>query len=302
MMIGRLLSAPRSIARDLVDKRLWPVALALLVALVAVPVVIGRSGADAPVAPAAVPATAAQPGADAAIEVAAPSLPQRSRTGAVNDPFYDPPKPKTASRATTTTSSSTSSSSSSSRSTAPATPRTPSAATPATQAPKTAAATTAGSFYRARVRFGADDSAAVRGLSRLQPLGGRANPAALYLGPTVDHRHAVFLLGPGAVVADGDAACGEKTCRVIALKAGQSITIDVAAGSGQAAQRFVLAVHGLAKHDVAGKAALLKLRDRVHADGRDVLRTVIKDQATAAAVGRLSYDRSRGAVVKVASL
>jgi hypothetical protein len=170
------------------------------------------------------------------------------------------------------------------------------------KAPATSPKTT-NSFYRARVRFGADDSAAVRGLSRLQPLGADANPAALYLGPTADHTRAVFLLGPTATVTDGKGgACGEKTCRVVALKGGESVTITVSADGGSAEQQFVLAVDEIAEQTVAGEAALRELRDRVHADGRDVLRTMIKDETTAAAIGKLTYDRSLGAVVTVATV
>ena len=306
MMLDRLLSGPRAIARDLIDKHLWPVALALIVALVAIPVVLGGSGDTAPVTQAAVPATPAQPGSDTAISVSAPAVLGHSRPGPVRDPFYSPPKPETASTSPSTSSSSSSSAPAPSTTT-PSTSGTgsggtqaPAPATPSTQTPATT--TTAGSFYRARVRFGADDSAAVRGLSRLEPLGDKANIAALYLGPTADHTRAVFLLGPNAVITSGDGACGEKTCRVVALKAGQSITLGVIGASGYAEQSFVLAVDELHEQTVATQDALLELRDRVHADGREVLRSMILDKTTAAAVGKLTYDRQLGAVVLVVTL
>ena len=47
----------RTLVRDLVERRLWPVALALVIALVAVPVVLGRGGEQTPAPIAAAPAT-----------------------------------------------------------------------------------------------------------------------------------------------------------------------------------------------------------------------------------------------------
>ena len=305
-MRDRLLSGPRAIARDLIDKRLWPVALALLVALVAVPVVLGRSDAKQPATPAAIPATPAAPGSATAIRVAEQPVLGRSRPGPVHDPFYDPPEPKDSSSSPSTSSSSSTAKTPSTTGTgsgsggtqAPSTVPPPSVTTP--KAPS--ATTTSYSFYRPRARFGADAAAPVRGLSRLQPLGDKADPAALDLGPTADHTRAVFLLGPNAVTADGEGACGEKTCRVVALKAGQSLTLQLLGADGYVAQTFVLTVEEIAEQKVGSAAALLELRDRVDADGREVLRAMIKDRTTAAAVGKLTYDRRLGAVVLVTTL
>jgi hypothetical protein len=308
MMFDRLLTGPRAIARDLIDKRLWPVALLLLVAIVAVPVVLGRSSDEAPTAPAAAPAAAAQPGADTAIKVAAPAVLGHSRPGDVDDPFFNPVKHAESSAAATTATSNSAPASSST--TAP--PSTSGGAgagsgggtspSPSTQAPQAPAATQTYSFYRPRVRFGADENAAVHGLSRLQPLGDSANPAALYLGPNANHTHAIFLLGPDAVVMSGDGACGEKTCRVVALKAGESISLGVVGDSGYAEQSYVLKVEELHEQKVGSEDTLMTLRDAVAPDGRDVLREMIKDRTTAAAVGKLTYDRGIGAVVLAETL
>jgi hypothetical protein len=309
-MLDRFLTGPRAIARDLIEKRLWPVALLLLVALVAVPVVLGGSDHNAPATPAAALPTPAEPGADTAITVSQPAVLGRSRPGKVDDPFYHPPKPAAESTGTATTAAPSSSSSSSSST--PSTSTTPSqsgtnsggtgAPTPSTQTPATPATTVAGFFYRARVRFGADENAPVRGLSRLEALGDKANPAALYLGPNARHTHAVFLLGPEAVVTAGNGACGETTCRVVVLKAGESATIVVAGKDGAPGQTYVLGLDEMHEQKVATEAALTELRGRVDPDGRDVLRSMILDKTTAAAVGKLTYDPSLGAVVLVATL
>ena len=308
MMLDRLLSGPRAIARDLIDKHLLPVALLLLVALVAVPVVLGRSGDEAPVTPAVVPAPPAQPGADTAIKVSAAPVLGRARPGAIDDPFYNPPKEADASSGAATTATSSSSaatpapSGDSSTGTGSGGTGGTEAPSPPAQTPQAPASSTSYTFYRPRVRFGTDENAAVRGLSRQQPLGDPANPAALYLGPTADHQRAAFLLGPNAIVTGGEGACGEKTCRVVALRPGQSITMGVVGPSGYAEHSYVLKVEEIHEQKVGSEDSLMTLRDRVDADGRDVLREMIKDRPTATAVGKLTYDRGLGAVVLVDSV
>jgi hypothetical protein len=246
----------RSLLADLVEKRLWPIALLLAITAIAVPVVLGRSGAGAG-APAAPPATAAADGAapaTPAVEIVGPAA-VRGRSGPVRDPFRRSTK----------------------------------------AAAKTGDAR-AVSVYRARVRWGQDQHAAVRGLSRLEALGGSSNPGLLYLGTTQRGARAVFLLGPNAS-ADGDGTCAEKTCRVLRLKAGETAVVTVQGGEGTTPQRFELVIDAIARRGVTSEAAARKLRARVDRDGRDVLREIIKDSATAAAIGQFRFARTLGAVV-----
>jgi hypothetical protein len=87
----------RNIVRDLVERRLWPVAVALVAALVAVPVVLGGHGASAPTAavPAA-PVTGSAGGtsekAEVTVDTSAPV--RRERGGDVRDPFKAPAAPR----------------------------------------------------------------------------------------------------------------------------------------------------------------------------------------------------------------
>jgi hypothetical protein len=309
-MKDQLLSGGRTIVRDLIKKRLWPVAIALVVALVAVPVFLGSSGSAVPSAPPATVAPAAPEavaGPDQAISVTTPAVLGTSRPGPVDDPFFDP---KARGVGATSTSSSTSTSTSTSTptsaptsaptSTSTSKPDTPAVApsAPSTSVDPPAATPSGAHVYRTRVRWGADDTAKVRGISRLEPLGGKVNPALLYLGTTEDHSRAVFLLGPNAL-ADGDAACGEKTCRVIGLKAGQSVDVGVVGIDGAPARKFSLTVDAIRKIAVESKDAALALRARVDADGRTVLRAMIQDPKTAAAIGQFGYALSIGAVVGI---
>jgi hypothetical protein len=311
----------RSLLDDLVEKRLWPIALLLAITAVAVPVVLGRSGAGARAA-SAPPATAAADGAAAAtpaVEIVGPAA-TRGRSGPVRDPFRrsTKPAPKTtahgAARATKIAAPASGSVSTGAESdaTATVTPThaAPVAATPTDGATATATPTDgapvaatpaagdapAASVYRARVRWGHDEHAAVSGLSRLQPLGGSPSPALLYLGTTRSGARAVFLLGPNAS-AEGDGTCAEKTCRVIRLTAGDTTVVTVQGADGATPRRFALVVDAIARQPARDEAAARKLRARVDRGGRDVLREIIKDPATAAAIGRFRFDRTLGAVV-----
>jgi hypothetical protein len=293
----------RSLLTDLVEKRLWPIALLLAITAVAVPVVLGHGGqaaSDAPTVLPATPAGAVTPPAPA-VKLVGPAM-VRSRSGAVRDPFRRTKK-KAPKHHTRAASKSGPGSATSAKSAADDTP----AAAPA---PKTAAATGAvaaeqpaasgPSVYRTRVRWGQDAETEVHGLSRLQPLGGRTNPALLYLGTTKAGSRAVFLLGPNAS-ADGDGTCAEKTCRVLRLKAGEKTVVPVQGPDGAANRQYTLVVHQIARTATSSAAAAEKLRARVDRDGRDVLHAVIKDAATAAAIGQFRFDRSLGAVVAVST-
>jgi hypothetical protein len=297
----------RGLLSDLVEKRLWPIALLLAITAVAVPVVLGRGGTAAagapvaaqPVAPAADGAASSTP----AVEIVGPAS-VRSRSGDGRDPF----RRATQAAAPTATEdgapapshAAPTASTSASKSVAadmPA-PATTTATKPAT-APHAAAgerARSGATVYRTRVRWRQDDKAGVRVVSRLQPLGGPSNPALLYLGTTKGGARAVFLLGPNAS-ADGEGTCAEKTCRVIRLKAGATTVVGVHGEGGGDVRRYTVVVDDIVRKVAASDAAAAKLRARVYHGGRDVLREMIKDAQTAAAIGRFGFDRGLGAVV-----
>lgn len=303
-MIDRLLAPLRAAVRDLVDKRLWPIALALVVALVAVPVVIGGSGEAPPPVAAVTPAAPAEgAAARSAITVAEPAVVGHSRPGAVNDPFYDPPQPKLAAGG----------SSDAAPAAAPARPDAPAGAASATTA-TTAKATTAKAtapaakqapaagdtiaeraVYRTHVTWGREDGADARGLSRLQPLGGLADPALVYLGTTAHGARAVFVLGPRAD-SDGEGVCAERSCRVIALKPGDRRVVEVLDDAGDR-RMFTLVVDDVTRRVMDTKLAAQRSRARVHPYGLDVLAEISRDAATATALAKLAVDRATGAVV-----
>jgi hypothetical protein len=84
----------RNLVSDLVERRLWPVALLLAVALAAVPVVLGRGGDD-PATTAALPATPATGSAsgpaekaEITVDMSVPAV--RDRPGRLRNPFKSP--------------------------------------------------------------------------------------------------------------------------------------------------------------------------------------------------------------------
>jgi hypothetical protein len=92
----------RNLIHDLVERRLWPVALLLAVALAAVPVVLGRGGDDAtPTAALPTPATGADDAtaqnAEVTVDTSVPVV--RERPGTKRNPFVAPASART----TTTT-------------------------------------------------------------------------------------------------------------------------------------------------------------------------------------------------------
>jgi len=322
-MNDQLLNPLRSIARDLVDKRLWPVAVLLLAALVAMPFDIGSgsdsapTSASAPVTPVTpvAPAVAGAPGYEALVTLAGPAVTGKdNRPGTLDDPFYDPPAVDAGVPGVA-----------------------PGGAAPGGAAPGgaasagaaggggVAAATGAGGFatgppassdppdhttpprpagpayQRTEARWYDTSGGAPRPLVRLTPLGGDVDTAAMYLGVTKSGgTHAVFLLGPGAT-SEGEALCVDGTdCRVIGLKAGQTQLVTVKPADGSEERQYSLEV--TAVRTIAADAATARtMRLKVHAEGRDVMRAMWQDAATAAALGAVQFDRDSGLLVRAAT-
>ena len=327
-----LLDPLRQIARDLVEKRLWPVAVLLLAAFVALPVVIGSSSDSTPppppVAAAATPGTPDAKSLVTRIEPAAAG--KHDAPGEVSDPFYDPPAPpadatgavtsttRAADRATPAAGTQAAAAPGSAtshvgagattpkqRSTRPVGAKRPSTRPVGAKRPSTRpvgakrpSTRPVGTYYRTVVRWAAAGGEP-RTIARLTPLGGRADPAALYLGATkAGATYAVFLLGSNAT-SHGDGACRRATaCRIIGLRAGDSQVITVRRPGGTATRRFKLHVRSVGTV-ATGAARARTMRIRVHPDGRDVMRAMWQHAPTAAALGPLRYDPASGRLYAV---
>jgi hypothetical protein len=253
--------------RQLVRRRLWPVAVLLLGALVAVPVLLAKSPAPAPAAPAPAPEAAAPAGgglAEPIVAMADQSTGDRRHVlGQRKDPFAPPPQPKASPTATatpsgtsTTTTTTTQTgtritvgSGSGSGTTAPSgstggsggsfpgvsgggvTPTTPSypttPTTPSAPKPKLARGTLT-------VRWGdaSADTLTQLVVKPLDALPDADHPVAIYLGPGKAKGSAVFLVD-ATVTPEGDASCRPSAadCQKVELRKGDTEFFTVAAAS-----------------------------------------------------------------------
>jgi len=212
-------SAIRGVLRDLVERKLWPVAVLLLAAAVAVPIYLGRASADEAPLPATNLQASAGKASKAAVRVDDGATAEDDRPGGVRNPFKQLHVPKKA-----------------------ATPAAPAAKTPAADQPAGSGSggsdgsqppldpgETGGSggsgdggskpkssspsdpldVYHLSLRFGRAESSQLKtyhDVARLSPLPTADNPFFVYTGVLKDGKTAVFLLSSEAT-ATGDGHC-----------------------------------------------------------------------------------------------
>jgi hypothetical protein len=258
--------------RQIVQRRLWPIALVLLAALVAVPVLLAQSPAPAP-APTA-PTAAAGDSATADETIATPVVAvatgddrRRHVLGDSKDPFRPEATP-TPTPTPVSKSSGTSDKSSANGGGDGSTPATGGSTAPGTSTPATPGGDTKPKSYPAdslTVRFGTGEGDAKSVLQVGEPLPGAAadetaTPVLVYLGLTKSGKQARFLLDAG-VVADGDGRCvsgGGTACETLYLSAHETEFLDVTGDDGTVTAQYQLdlvAIHRSAKAARAAKAA-----------------------------------------------
>lgn len=305
----------RSVARDLVERKLWPVAALLVLALVAVPIVFLRpaDGGNAanviapPAANAAPTSTAAAAKKDKPPSLASllgsdkePKV-KLSTSGPLNDPFKPPASAKQPSTGSTPAVSSPAPASlPSTTSTPAATPFAPSTPVPAasTTTGPTAPSTTlgpvvtapapaaAGSTHKlvADIRFGlADDAPVSADVARLQPFPTKNWPLAVFLGITGDKGRAAFLVTPAATL-DGSPDCrpAPSLCRVLVLRKNQLTHLTVQTSKGD--RVFSLQLVAIRSEDAGSAAAAQAARERESHAGSCILH----------AIGAYDFDATQG--------
>jgi hypothetical protein len=217
--------------QQLIRRKLWPVALLLIAALVAVPLKLSKKPEPAPAVPAAAIAAASEQEALAKPIVSltddADAVKHRRRVlGQTKDPFEPAPLPKakkkkkaakaTKADATPTPDATAGGGSSAPPSSAPSSP---------TPAPTPTMTISKGSVV---VRFGTldNDDLPTSLLGRLDPLPSDDNPVLVFEG--LQGRTAVFSV-PGVVAGQGDGTCDPDpgNCSKIKLRAGDTEFITV---------------------------------------------------------------------------
>jgi hypothetical protein len=250
------MSAVTNLWRQLVQRRLWPVAIVLVAALAAVPLMLAKDPEVQPPPPAPQVDTNSEL-ATAPIVTAATAEDRANRRkvlGAAKNPFGAPAKPKTSSAPTGNrsvvqtsptggnkpddTSSSTGdgggSTAPSTGTTAPAAPAAP--VTPAEPEPKPKTYAP----QELTVRFGGDESKR-QSLKRLQALPSEESPALIYMGLLKDGKTAEFMVGDGVVpVGDGECRPSPEECEIVRLRAGETEFFDITDETGAVTEQFQL--------------------------------------------------------------
>jgi hypothetical protein len=292
------MSAVRTVLSDLVDRRLWPVALALVAALVAVPVMLGGGSSDETPAPAQ-PIAGASPTAgtaQAAISVSTPSTAHQNRPGKVRNPFQQHKLPATSDAATNPAPSTDTPSTGGSLpdlgggTNLPVTPYVPgSGGGKRDSTPK--------DVWRVNLRFGeAGDQKIRHDVPRLTPLPSATDPFFVFLGILEDGKTAVFLISSDAT-ATGDGKCkpSPDQCDTIEMRAGDTEFFDVTDGNAGVTQ-YELDLTKVFKSTVSGKAAAAKA-SRVSSDGQNVL-DELKAEGQPIGSGRYIWSAKRGVLVR----
>jgi hypothetical protein len=225
--------------KQLVERKLWPLALLLVAALVAVPLLLTEKPAETSPLPAATTGVPAGQGeTESVVSLADANKTDKLRAvlGNRKDPFrpaqfHRVPKDETLTQAgqatvvePTGSSSGGSSAPSGGTPVAGDTPSTP-VETPVPAAPTPAPKTY--DLYSLEVRFGPTDGELVsRNVKRLTGLPG-GNPALLYLGLMPDHKTAVFLVDAGVnVLGDGECDPSPDNCQTLTLEKGETEFIN----------------------------------------------------------------------------
>jgi hypothetical protein len=233
--------------RQLVQRRLWPLALVLIGALVAVPVLLAKHpepAAPAPAAAATVKTTDTNSYVKLVSDDGGDTAKRKRVLGAQKDPFEPAPLPKVKKKkkkakavkaeatATPTPEASSDSGSSGTTDTPVTTPVEPTVTpTPVKTAPK-------GSL---KVRFGkVDGTKATSTLERLKALPSANSPVLVFTGLENHGKTAVFMLS-GDVTVEGDGTCepAADSCETLKLHAGDTEFLTVT-GTGSTDGQYEL--------------------------------------------------------------
>jgi hypothetical protein len=302
----------KNVLHDLIEKRLWPVAIALVAALVAVPIVLGGNSAEstpAPVVNATAPNGLANHRDVARAEVV--SLEEQAagkvqRSGSLKNPFVQHHQPKTTSTvanavkatksladALSGTPGTSDTGGTSDTTTTKPDPKPATKPKPATPAPETEADDT----YRVKLTFGeVGAEKTYDNVARLTPLPSSDNPFFVYLGLADDQKSAIFLVDADAVpTGDGTCQPSPEECEQVELKAGDVEFFDLQSGTAGVVQ-YQLSLESIKKVSVASKATAAAAHARESKAGREYLRQLVAENPTA--LDDWDYSKSLGLLIR----
>ena len=311
-----LKTSPSKLIQDLRGNRLWPLAVVLLVAIVAVPIALSKSATPKPLGPEAqaTPPPAGVP----ALNIQSTSTTVRLR-GHGRDPFVQQPTkgaPSTgttgASGAGSSTTNTTNASSKGSASTSSGTTTTPSSVTPATSTPTTPpsiapakkptpAPPGLGSNQSYRVELAITNASGgidtIDPLQRLSVLPSRAQPLLVELGVLKGGSRVLFAVQPRTAVA-GPGLCtpGPADCEILSLAVGQTENLGLKTPGGTS-WSALFAISKIAAQNYSSATAADRARRSQSALGRAIL-----NRSTLTSLSLFRYDAGVGAVLDLRSL
>lgn len=308
------MSQLRAIIADLREKRLWPVAVALVVALVAVPVLLSSGSSATPVAQ--LPTTSELPAPAGVPVVSSTATPSEGKlTGRSRNPFNQLVPTSTTGTSTTSTTGtgSTSGKGTSTNSTTATTPSTGTSTTSGGTGTTTTTTTTipVSTPKPAPTGLTATQSYAVKlaitnssgGLNTIDPLerlsvlpSGR-QPLLVELGVLKGGSRVLFAVQPGTVVG-GPGSCipGPIDCEILSLAQDQVEALGVKTQTGNESVAL-FAVTGITAAGHSSAAAANKARGAASSAGRQLL-----SGSSSSALSLYQYEPSVGALVDLQNL
>ena len=295
----------RNLLADLVAKRLWPVALVLALALVAVPVLLAQ-GVDEDVAPSVTVAQESEVGQS--VVTPAADAPRRGANPTGRNPFEQrdvgPPEAKVVGSGKGGSTGSTGSTGggysvgggADVTGGLPALENVDVIPVGGTDGGPALPKPDARESYRVDLRFGQDGDLVKRNdVARLSPLPSAEDPFFVFMGVLADGKTALFLVSSDAE-ATGDGTCKPTpdNCERIEMQAGQTEFFDVATPDGATVQ-YQLDLVRVSRTRSTSPAVAANARSRESAEGREVLRHAIDTEQVD--VDGIAYSRDLGVLV-----
>ncbi len=314
------MNVPRNMLKELVDRKLWPIALVLVIALVAVPVLLTKKAPTDIVTPPtgplpyssgttlpAISVKTAQGNSNLGGKGRNPFTPQHVATTATTATVAAVTTPTagttTTSTGTTGVSGTASSGGSGTNSTSPSSGGTPTP-TPTTPAPAPApkpapTGLTSTQAYHVSLAITTANGGVntIDPLERLSILPSKQQPMLVELGVLQGGHSVVFVVEPGTVVSGaGSCTPGPIDCEILTLNAGQREGISKQSASGSTPVAL-FSVNSISADKFASAAAANKARETASDVGRQLL-----SRSALSAISLFQYDPSVGAVVDLRNL
>lgn len=320
----------RGLGQDLIDKRLWPIALVLGIAIIAAPTVLARGGSSGDEVAVTPPATPNQGLRAAVVQTAEPG--DGPATGGMRNPFFDAPaedvpgsETQAAGTATDTKQSGTDASMETKGSGGTSTSGSGDSGSTNGSSDSGSGNDTSGDSgssdddssssskgsgeigYDLTVKFGAADgeTKTYKNVPRLSPLPDAENPMFIYMGVLDDGKTAVFLMGDGIGAAVGDGTCrpSPDVCETLELDKGDTMFLDGAApAEGGAPVQYQLDVTSIVKRGGSKKAssASKKKAKKAAKAGRSAIRKARRSGA-ADTLDRYRFDAADGVIRRLSA-